>query len=154
VIHQPSTAKFNPKFEFEQKITPMRRVVELTSIIPMEVMLLCLSQKYNNKGVPSYPRNENFKHLDLFEESMPVNILVPVNRMRLLTEVLEDVDTPQDVREFLVFEDDVGEIEQGDAALLWMRVLLIVEACWKKKNTGLWMYQRTKTRKIAAKVKK
>ena len=111
--------------------------------------------KVQQQGGSLITKKRKFQtHLDLFEESMPVNILVPVNRMRLLTEVLEDVDTPQDVREFLVFEDDVGEIEQGDAAMLWMRVLLIEEACWKKKNTGLWMYQRTKTRKIAAKVKK
>ena len=51
---------------------------------------------------------------------MPVNMLVPLNRMRLVTEVLEDVDTPEEVREMLV-EEGTGkenEREEGERNML------------------------------------
>ena len=53
-------------------------------------------------------------HLDVYEDLMPVNMLVPLNRMRLLTELLEDVDTPENVREMLVQEGTGRENERGE----------------------------------------
>ena len=54
---------------------------------------------------------ESFKyHLYLYDESLPVNILVTFNRMRLLADVLEDVldDVLEDVL------DDVDTTEVRD----------------------------------------
>jgi len=100
--------QFDPRFE--ENVSPKRRVVEMTSIIRENIYMPMPLTKVQVAGGNVQAKERKFHiQLDVYEELMPVNLLVPLNRMRLLTEVLEDVDTPEDVREMLVQEGTEAE---------------------------------------------
>lgn len=62
--------------------------MELTSIVRMDVYLSMPLTKIQILGANFPAKDRKFQiHLDLYDESLPVNILVPWNRMRLLTDV-------------------------------------------------------------------
>jgi len=103
--------QFDPRFE--ENVSPKRRVVEMTSIIRENIYMPMPLTKVQVAGGNVQAKERKFHiQLDVYEELMPVNLLVPLNRMRLLTEVLEDVDTPEDVREMLVQEGTEAENER------------------------------------------
>jgi hypothetical protein len=108
---------FDPRFE--EKVSPKRRVVEMTSVTRLDVYMPMPLTKIQQIGGDVSAKERKFQiHLDMYDEALPVNILVPFNRMRLLTEVLEDVDTPQEVRDTLVQKAVEADCEREDLVVV------------------------------------